>query len=80
MRNFWLALFSDELHESLSLHKTSLAREIVAALASLGGVTFPVMINHLTAEVGFNWALRISGFLILALLVVGNLTPKARLP
>ena len=52
---------------------------IVAAGSSLGGVIFPIMLNHLIQEVGYGWALRICAFLILALLVFGNLTVRSRL-
>ena len=38
------------------------------------------MLDHLISEVGFGWSIRISAFLILALLVIGNLTVKSRLP
>lgn len=38
------------------------------------------MLNHLIPKVGYGWALRISAFLILALLVFGNFTVKSRFP
>ncbi|KAL8951980.1 MAG: hypothetical protein Q9222_002072 [Ikaeria aurantiellina] len=38
------------------------------------------MLDHLIPEVGYGWALRISAFVILSLLVVGNLTVKSRFP
>ncbi|OBT38673.1 hypothetical protein VE00_10908 [Pseudogymnoascus sp. WSF 3629] len=48
--------------------------------SSLGGVIFPIMVNRLIKEVGYGWAMRISGFLILGLLIVANLTTRSRLP
>ena len=52
---------------------------IVAGASSLGGVIFPIMVDHLVRGVGFGWAMRISAFFILALLIVGNLTVESRL-
>lgn len=60
------------------LKRRALAIGIVAAGSSLGGVIFPIMINHLIPEVGYGWAIRISALLILILLLVGNLTLKTR--
>jgi MFS transporter, MCT family, aspergillic acid transporter len=48
--------------------------------SSLGGVIFPIMVSRLIREVGYGWAMRISAFLILFLLIVANLTVKSRLP
>ena len=38
------------------------------------------MLDHLISEVDYGWALRISVFLILALLIIGNLTVRSRVP
>lgn len=38
------------------------------------------MIQRLIAQVGFAWAMRAAAFLILALLLVANLTIRSRLP
>lgn len=46
--------------------------------SSTDGVIFPIMINHLIVNVGFAWSIRISAFMILGLLIIGNLTVKAR--
>lgn len=48
--------------------------------SSLGGIVFPIMVSRLINDVGFPWAMRTCGFLILALLVVANLTVKAFVP
>ena len=53
---------------------------IASTGSSLGGVIFPIMLNHLVKEVGFPWAMRISAFLILFLLIIANLTVRSRLP
>ncbi|KAF7597125.1 hypothetical protein BBP40_009463 [Aspergillus hancockii] len=60
--------------------KRAFAIGIVAGGSSLGGVIFPIMVNHLVREVGFGWAFRISAFVILGMLVFGNLTLRSRLP
>ncbi|KAB8071468.1 major facilitator superfamily domain-containing protein [Aspergillus leporis] len=60
--------------------KRAFAIGIVAGGSSLGGVIFPIMVNHLVREVGFGWAIRISAFLILSMLIFGNLALASRLP
>ncbi|EZF32325.1 hypothetical protein H101_04079 [Trichophyton interdigitale H6] len=53
-------------------------RGLIAGLAvagsSLGGVIFPLMVQHLLPAVGFGWTMRICAFLILGLLVYADLT------
>lgn len=58
----------------------ALAFGVMAAGSSLGGVIFPIMVDKLVDEVGFAWAMRISAFLILGLLIYANLTIKSRIP
>jgi MFS family permease len=60
--------------------KRGIAYGILSTGSSLGGVIFPIMINRLIREVGYGWAMRISAFLILALLVIAIVTVKARRP
>lgn len=61
-------------------HKNrALAFGVMAAGSSLGGVIFPIMVDRLVDQLGFAWAMRISAFLILGLLVYANLTIKSRL-
>ncbi|KAL4940485.1 hypothetical protein BDV06DRAFT_213459 [Aspergillus oleicola] len=60
--------------------KRAFAIGIVAGGSSIGGVIFPVMLNHLIRELGFGWAIRIAAFMILGILVFGNLTLSSRLP
>lgn len=52
---------------------------IITAGSSIGGVVLPIMVQHLIPEVGFGWAMRITAFVLLALLIFGNLTIKSRL-
>ncbi|KAK5119248.1 hypothetical protein LTR85_007862 [Meristemomyces frigidus] len=60
--------------------KRAFAFGIIAAGSSLGGVIFPIMVQRMIREVGFGWAMRTAAFLILALMIVANLTVKARVP
>lgn len=53
---------------------------IMTSGSSIGGVVFPIMIQRLIPVVGFGWAMRGAAFLILALLLVANLTIRSRLP
>jgi len=53
---------------------------LAAAGSSLGGVLFPIIVSHLINEVSFGWAMRVSAFLILGLMIVANLTLTSRLP
>ncbi|KAL4945678.1 hypothetical protein BDV06DRAFT_184235 [Aspergillus oleicola] len=52
--------------------------------SSIGGIVLPILVTHLIRTTGFGWAMRTCAFLILALLIVANLTvhpltpPKAR--
>lgn len=44
--------------------------------SSVGGIIFPILVSRLIAEVGFPWAMRTCGFLVLFLLIIANLTVK----
>ena len=59
--------------------KRAFALGITAAGSGLGGIIFPLMVQRLVPKVGFGWTMRICAFLILALLVVANLTTHSRL-
>lgn len=60
--------------------KRGAAFGILATGSSLGGVIFPIMVSRLIRQVGFPWAMRTCAFLILALLIVTNLTVRAFQP
>lgn len=47
--------------------------------SSVGGVVLPIMVQHLVEEVGFGWAMRITAFLLMGLLIFGNIAIKSRL-
>lgn len=57
--------------------KRGTAFGIIFSGSSLGGIVFPIMVSRFINEVGFGWAMRICGFLILFLLIIANLTIKA---
>lgn len=49
--------------------------QIVSVGSSMGGIIFPIMLNQLfkNLEVGFEWGVRASAFLVLGILVIANL-------
>lgn len=49
---------------------------IVVSGAAIGGIVFPVTLNRLLNEVGFGWAVRVVGFIMLALLIYASITTK----
>ncbi|THH29318.1 hypothetical protein EUX98_g4870 [Antrodiella citrinella] len=53
---------------------------VTTAGSSVGAVVFPVAINKLIPTVGFPWAVRIIGFICLAMLIPVILMVKSRLP
>ncbi|KAI0775614.1 MFS general substrate transporter [Trametes elegans] len=53
---------------------------IAIAGSGVGGVLFPIMYRQLFPQIGFGWAVRASGFIILALLVISCATIKSRIP
>ncbi|KAF2843427.1 MFS general substrate transporter [Patellaria atrata CBS 101060] len=55
------------------------ATGIAASGSSLGGVIYPIMLNKLQPQVGFPWAVRIIGFLVLATLLIPNTCMKVRI-
>ncbi|PYH91535.1 MFS general substrate transporter [Aspergillus ellipticus CBS 707.79] len=60
-------------------HRRALALGIATSGASLGGVILPIMLTRLFSILGFGWAMRICGFMILFLLVITNITTESRL-
>lgn len=52
---------------------------IVASGSALGGVVYPIMIQHLFVSVGFAWAVRIAGFLTFVCLAFSCVTLRTRL-
>ncbi|RFU23641.1 hypothetical protein B7463_g12697, partial [Scytalidium lignicola] len=62
------------------LAKRGNATGIAMTSGSVGGVIFPFMLQRLFPAVGFAWATRIVGFIIVFLLVLANLLITSRLP
>ncbi|RFU35044.1 hypothetical protein B7463_g1307, partial [Scytalidium lignicola] len=60
--------------------RRALAFGIMVCGSSLGGVILPIMVDHLVQNLGFGWAMRISAFLILFMLLIVNLTVKSHIP
>ncbi|KAK5012603.1 hypothetical protein LTR60_004295, partial [Cryomyces antarcticus] len=54
------------------------AMGIAAVGSSLGGVIYPIVFYRLQPSIGFGWATRIIGFMMLATLAVPNLVMKVR--
>lgn len=59
--------------------KRALAMGITSSGSSLGGVIMPILVDRIIHRVGFPWAMRTCAFLMLALLIVTNLTVQSRL-
>ncbi|CZS88694.1 related to monocarboxylate transporter 2 [Rhynchosporium graminicola] len=62
------------------LVKRGNATGIAMTAGSIGGIIFPLMLQRLLPRVGFAWATRILGFILLFLLILANLLVRSRLP
>ncbi|KAF9448295.1 MFS general substrate transporter [Macrolepiota fuliginosa MF-IS2] len=60
--------------------KRGLVLGYMAVGASVGGVVLPIAAYKLIPEVGYRWAMRILGFIMVVVLGVSNLTVRRRLP
>ncbi|KAJ7818785.1 MFS general substrate transporter [Mycena olivaceomarginata] len=58
--------------------RRSLATGVVMSGSSAGATVFPIMLNHLIPKIGFASAVRGSGYVVLACLVLGNLMMRTR--
>jgi MFS family permease len=61
------------------LAKRGNATGIAAAGGSVGGVVFPIFLQHVLPKLGFAWATRIMAFIFIALCIVANLLIRSRL-
>lgn len=59
--------------------RRALAFGVVSSGSSLGGIVFSTMLSRLLPSIGFGWTVRIAGFIVLALLVIANLTVRSRI-
>jgi MFS family permease len=62
------------------LRHRALAFGVMVAGSSIGGVVLPIMVDRLVVSIGFGWTMRSVAFLLLGLLIFGNLTVRSRLP
>jgi MFS family permease len=62
------------------LVKRGNATGIAMTSGSIGGIIFPLMLQKLFPTVGFAWATRILGFILLFILTIANLLVRSRLP
>ena len=56
------------------------ASGLAATGGSVGGIMFPLLLQHLFESIGFAWATRIMGFILLFLVILANLFIRSRLP
>jgi len=59
--------------------RRALATGIIATAGSIGGIIFPQIFNALAPKIGFGWAIRTLGFIVLFFCAVGALFQKSRL-
>lgn len=60
--------------------KRGAAMGLAIAGSSLGAIIFPIVLSRLLDTVGFEWAVRACGFIMMPILLFSALTVKARLP
>ncbi|KAH7153474.1 major facilitator superfamily domain-containing protein, partial [Dactylonectria macrodidyma] len=60
--------------------RRALAFGIMMSGSSVSGIVLPVMVSQLSPRVGFPWAVRLIGFMAIALLSVSCVTVKSRIP
>ncbi|TBU50236.1 MFS general substrate transporter [Dichomitus squalens] len=60
--------------------KLGLALGIMALGSSIGGTLYPIIVKNLMQKVGFQWTMRVLGFIEIGLLAVQFLTVERRLP
>ncbi|KAK4964086.1 hypothetical protein LTR66_012481 [Elasticomyces elasticus] len=58
--------------------KIATAMGLAAAGSSLGGVIYPIIFHRLEPSIGFPWATRVIGFIMLATLLIPNVGMKVR--
>ncbi|KAI1142927.1 MFS general substrate transporter [Hypoxylon sp. FL0543] len=60
--------------------RRGLATGIAATAGSVGGIVFPIFLQAVIPKLGFAWATRIIGFMLLFLSAVANALVRSRLP
>jgi MFS transporter, MCT family, solute carrier family 16 (monocarboxylic acid transporters), member 10 len=61
-------------------HRRGLASGVALSGSSAGALVFPIMLNHLLPRVGFGQAVRATAYLAMAMIIMGNLLMRTRLP
>lgn len=56
------------------------AMGVVVAGAAIGGIIFPIMLQKLQPRIGFGWAVRVVGFVLLALLIYASVMTREFAP
>ncbi|KAL1899622.1 hypothetical protein Cpir12675_001393 [Ceratocystis pirilliformis] len=62
------------------LRRRGLATGVAATGGSVGGIIFPLMLQQLIPKIGFQWSLRVLGFIIFSLSFTASLLVRSRLP
>ena len=60
--------------------KRGTATGLATTGGSIGGVIFPLILEKTIATIGFAWAVRVLGFIMLFLAIIANLLIRTRLP
>lgn len=60
--------------------RRGLTQGIAMIGSSTGGLTIPLLLRYTLPKHGYQWSIRILGFLFLACLAIGNILMKARIP
>jgi MFS family permease len=60
--------------------KRGAAMGLAIAGSSVGAIVFPVVLSRLLKDIGFGWAVRTCGFIMIPLLIFSSIVVKARLP
>jgi len=61
------------------LRRRAFVLGILASGSSIGGVVLPIVVSRLIPRIGFGWTMRVAAFIILALMIIANLTLRSRL-
>ncbi|KAM7207944.1 Major facilitator superfamily domain containing protein [Naviculisporaceae sp. PSN 640] len=60
--------------------KRGIATGIATTSGGIGGIVYPLLLQHILPRLGFAWSCRVLGFIMLGLAVPANLFLKTRLP
>jgi predicted MFS family arabinose efflux permease len=60
--------------------RRGLATGVATTGGSIGGIAFPLLLERTISTIGFAWAVRVLGFIMVVLAVLANLLVRSRLP